>query len=199
MATSTAANTSIRCPLPITTIPTPSILLSELLASESGLRCNETTSSTTPIPHVEKLIVYEPTMTALAAEDAHLTSVPTSPDHPLNIDNTTGKKLLTQLYLATSDCDARSAGTSISIRNHVDHPTDDDDHHHDRRSYNRWILPPFATKSLRLALPSATCLTPLPLSLYGLILCSRRQRQQHQSQWTVSISVPLPSTTTGNR
>jgi len=89
----------------------------------------------TPIPHVEKLIIYEPTMTALVAEDAHLTSAPTSPDHPLNINNTTGKKLLTQLYLATSDCDACSAGTSISIRNHMDHPTDDDDHHHERRSY----------------------------------------------------------------
>jgi len=73
-------------------------------------------------------------MTALAAEDAHFTSAPTSPDRPLNTTNNPSKPIPTQLYSETSFCDLRSAGTTTSVANHVDHPTDDDDdHHHDRR------------------------------------------------------------------
>jgi len=84
---------------------------------------------------VEKLIVSKPTMTALTAEDAHFTSAPTLSDLPLNIDNNSSKKVLTQLYPETSFCNECSAGTFNPITNHVAHSTDDgdDNHHHECR------------------------------------------------------------------
>jgi len=83
--------------------------------------------------YVEKLIVSEPTMTALAAKDTHFTSAPTSSDLALNTDNNSSKKVLTQLYSETSFCDERSAGTSYTVTNHIAHPMDngDNDRHHD--------------------------------------------------------------------
>jgi len=84
---------------------------------------------------MEKPIIYESTMMALAAKDTNLTSNSNLPDLPLNTNNITSKKFSTQLYPETSFCHACSAGTSRSITNHVDLPMDDDNdnHHHDHQ------------------------------------------------------------------
>jgi len=65
--------------------------------------------------YVEKPIVYELTMMALVAKDAHFTSAPTLPDHPLNTTNNPSKNISMQLYPETSFCD----GTPTSIANHM--------------------------------------------------------------------------------
>jgi len=81
--------------------------------------------------YLEKPIVFESTMMALAAENATHTSAPTLQDPPLTTSNTAGQKFSQQLLSDAQFSITPSPSTPCSIETCVEHPTDANNHHHD--------------------------------------------------------------------